>query len=277
MRHEEGNFKGYGAIDLQFQAWKPEGTPRAALVIVHGFGEHIGRYHNVVQGLVPRGYAVWGFDLRGHGRSAGQRGHIRSWLEYREDLANFVRYVSAHEKTPNLFMFGHSLGSLIAQDYVLHYPDGLRGCILSGIVFEPLGVSKPALIAMAKMLSTLWPTFPLDLRLETAALSRNKDVVAAYERDPLVHHKASARFGTESLRTIEWVKAHSPEWSVPVHIIHGDSDRLNLPHGSQVFYDLVRTLKKEMRLYPGGYHEPHNDLDYPRVVIDLDTWMSKQM
>jgi acylglycerol lipase len=277
MKHDEGVFKGYGAMDLQFQTWKPEGSPRAVLVIVHGFGEHIGRYHNVVEGLVPRGYAVWGFNQRGYGRSAGQRGHIGSWREYREDLANFVRYVSAHEKTPNLFIFGHSLGSLIVQDYVLHYPAGLNGCILSGIVFEPAGAAKPTLVAAAKMLSTIWPAFPLDLRLETAALSRNKDVVQAYESDPLVHHKATPRFGTESLKTIDWVKAHAPEWKVPVYIIHGDSDRINLPHGSHMFYDLVGIPDKEMRLYPGGYHESHNDLEYPRVVADMDTWMSKHM
>ncbi len=277
MRHEEGTFKGYGAVDLHYQTWKPEGAPRATLVIVHGFGEHIGRYNNVVQGLVPRGYAVWGFDQRGFGRSAGRRGHIGAWREYREDLANFVRYVSAHEKSSNLFLLGHSLGSLIAQDYVLHYPDGLSGCILSGILFEPVGAAKPSLVAAAKMLSSIWPTFPLDLRLDPAALSRNKDVVQAYESDPLVHHKATPRFGTESLRTIEWVKAHSPDWKVPVYIIHGDSDRINLPHGGHVFYDLVRIPEKEMRLYPGGYHESHNDLEYPRVVADMDTWMSKHM
>lgn len=277
MKHDEGTFKGFDAITLQYQAWRPDGAPRAVLLIVHGFGEHIGRYNNVVDGLVPRGYAVWGFDQRGHGRSEGRRGHISAWRDYREDLANFVRFVSAHEKTPNLFMLGHSLGSLIAQDYLLHYPEGLRGCILSGILFEPVGAAKPALVAAAKLLSRILPTFPLDLRLETSALSRIKDVVQAYEHDPLVHHKATPRFGTESLKTIEWVKTHSPEWNVPVLILHGDSDRINAPHGSHVFYDLVRIPEKEMRLYPGGYHESHNDLDYPRVVRDMDTWMSKYM
>ncbi|HLC35602.1 MAG TPA: lysophospholipase [Anaerolineales bacterium] len=277
MQHEEGIFKGFGAVDLAFQNWKPDGPVRAILVIVHGFGEHIGRYANVVEGLVPRGYAVWGFDQRGHGNSAGQRGHIGAWREYREDLANFVRYVSANEKNRNLFLLGHSLGSLIAQDYVLHYPDGLRGCILSSILFEPVGAAKPVFVAAAKMLSSVLPTFPLDLRLETSALSRNKDVVEAHERDPLVHHKATPRFATESLKTIEWVKAHSPEWKVPVLILHGDSDRINAPHGSQAFYDMVRIPEKEMRLYSGGYHESHNDLEYPRVASDMDAWMSRYM
>jgi alpha-beta hydrolase superfamily lysophospholipase len=277
MRHEQGIFKGFGGIDLAFQVWRPEGAVRAVLVIVHGFGEHIGRYGNVVEGLVPRGFSVWGFDQRGHGQSAGPRGHISAWREYREDLASFVRYVSAHEKNRNLFLLGHSLGSLIAQDFVLHYPDGLRGCILSGILFEPVGAAKPTLVAAAKLLSSIIPTFPMDLRLETAALSRNKEVVAAYERDPLVHHKATPRFGTESLKTIEWVRAHSPEWKVPVLILHGDADRINSQHGSQVFYDLVQFPEKEMRLYSGGYHESHNDLEFPRVVRDMDAWMSRYL
>ena len=277
MHHEHGIFKGFGGIDLAFQSWKPEGAVRAVLVIVHGFGEHIGRYANVVEGLVPRGNAVWGFDQRGHGNPAGQRRHIAAWREYREDLANFVRYVSASEKNRNLFLLGHSLGSLIAQDYVLHYPNGLRGCILSGILFEPVGAAKPVLVAAAKLLSGVLPTFPLDLHLETSALSRNKEVVEAYERDPLVHHRATPRFGTESPKTIGWVKAHSSEWNVPVLILHGDSDRINAPHGSQAFYDLVRIPDKEMRLSSGGYPESHNDLEYPRVVRDMDAWMSRYM
>ncbi len=277
MNHEAGSIKGFGGIDLAFQVWRPEAAVRAVLVIVHGFGEHIGRYANVVQGLVPRGYAVWGFDQRGHGQSAGQRGHIGAWREYREDLASFMRYVSAHEKNQTRFLLGHSLGSLIAQDFVLHYPEGLRGCILSGILFEPVGAAKPALVAAAKLLSNIIPTMPMDLRLDTAALSRNKEVVTAYERDPLVHHKATPRFGTKSLKSIEWVRAHSPEWKVPVLILHGDADRINSQHGAQVFYDLVPFPEKEMRLYSGGYHEPHNDLEFPRVVRDMDAWMSRYL
>ena len=211
MEHREGTFQGVGNLDFYWQSWRPEIAPRASLAVIHGFGEHSGRYANVVSHFNPKGYAVYGFDLRGHGRSPGQRGHIDSWDEYRKDVKSFLHLVNQHDPNLPLFMWGHSMGALIALDYLLHNPEGLRGSIISGAPLAPVGVAKPLLVWIARVLSRVWPRFSLPLGLDLQALSRNPEVVRAYEADPLVHGKTTVRWGTEILQVIEGVKAHPAE------------------------------------------------------------------
>src|SRR5579863_7569397 len=131
MDHSTGTFRGAGEMELAYQRWLPEGTPRAALIIVHGFGEHGGRYMNIVGRLVPTGYAVYALDNRGHGRSPGQRGHINDWSEFRDDLGAFVALVSTEQAGHPLFLLGHSMGGLIVLEYAERHPEGLRGVIAS--------------------------------------------------------------------------------------------------------------------------------------------------
>jgi alpha-beta hydrolase superfamily lysophospholipase len=277
MQHEEGTFQAAGEMILYYQSWVPEGNPRAILAIVHGFGEHSSRYPHVVEGLVPRGYAVYGFDLRGHGRSPGQRGHINAWAEYREDVRAFLQMIGEKEPGRPVFLLGHSMGALIALDYVMRQPGGLAGVVLSSLPIDPVGVAKAHLIAMARLLSRLWPTFAMEVGLETAALSRNPEVVRAYEEDPLVHGKATARWGTESLETVAWLKAHPAELTLPVLIIHGEADRLDAIEGVQVLFEQAASADKELKVDPGSYHEVHNDLDHAQMVSDLEAWLARHL
>ncbi|HYO58186.1 lysophospholipase [Archangium sp.] len=271
IHHTEDTFEGAGGLRLFGQRWRPEGEPHAVLAIVHGFGEHSGRYQNVVGHLVPKGHAVYGFDLRGHGRSPGQRGHIGSWSEYREDVRAFLRWVSARESGRPVFLFGHSMGGLIVLDYALRHPEGLSGIIASGTPLNPGGVATPLLVATARILSRVWRTFPIHLKLAKGALSRDPAVVSAYLADPLVHSQTTVRFGTESLDTIEWVKAHASELRLPLLMVHGEADRINLVSGTRDFFEAVRVPDKKLFVVPGGHHEPHNDLGYELVLQELET------
>ena len=273
MEHKEGTFQGTGGIELYYQSWRADKETRGVLAIVHGFGEHSGRYANVVNHLTPQGYPIYGFDLRGHGRSPGQRGHINSWEEYREDVRGFLQVVSQGEPTLPVFMLGHSMGALIALDYLLHDPAGLRGAIISGAPLEPVGVAKPILVILARVLSRVWPRFSLPLGLDPKGISRDIEVVKAYQADPLVHGKTTVRWGTEILQTIEWVKAHAAEVRIPILLIHGGSDPLNSPDGTRSFFDKVTFPDKQIKVYPGSYHEAHNDLDYAQVVNDMAQWL----
>jgi predicted alpha/beta-fold hydrolase len=119
MPHQEGRFSGAGSQGLHYQCWEPEARPRAIVAVVHGFGEHGGRYGNVVRHLVPHGYAVYAFDHRGHGRSPGQRGHINAWSEFRGDVREFLSLIRQEQSKRPMFLLGHSLGGLIAIEYVL--------------------------------------------------------------------------------------------------------------------------------------------------------------
>ena len=275
MEHKEGTFQGAGGLDLYHQSWRSGDENRAVLAIIHGFGEHSGRYANVVNHLTPKGYAVYGFDLRGHGCSPGQRGHINSWNEYREDARAFLQMVSQREPNSPVFMLGHSMGALIALDYLLRDPTGLRGAIISGAPLEPVGVAKPFLVLLARVLSRVWPRFSMPLGLDPKGISRDTEVVKAYQADPLVHGKTTVRWGTEILQTIEWVKAHAAEVRIPILLIHGGSDPLNSPNGTRSFFEKITYPDKEMKIYPGSYHEAHNDLDYGQVMKDMATWLER--
>lgn len=276
MEHSEGTFSGYGGLPLYYQSWRPEKGPRAVLVIVHGFGEHSGRYMNVVNHLVPKGYAIYALDHRGHGRSPGPRGHINSWEEFREDVWAFVRKVSEAEPGLPLFLMGHSMGGLIVLEYALHYPEGLKGVIASGPALAQVGIS-PVLMTLARVLSRIWPRFAMSTGLDATSISRDPDVVAAYQADPLVHSIGTARLGTEMGRAMLWTHEHAREWRLPLLILHGGADRLVPPEGSRRFFENVPIADKERIEYEGGYHEPHNDTHRAQVLADLERWLERHL
>lgn len=275
MKHEEGFFRGTKGLELYYQHWQPDAEPRAIIAIVHGVGEHSGRYMNVVKPLTTHGYAVYGYDHRGHGRSAGRRVHINRWGEYREDLKIFLDTVTKQEPEKPVFLYGHSMGALIALEYLSHHPQRLSGAIISGAPIEPAGVSKPYLVALARTLSGVWPRFSVNLGLDITALSRDPDVAKAYETDPLVSRRATVRWGTESLNTISWVKAHATKINIPILLIHGEADRLSLAQGTRSLFEIMTHADKTLRIYPGGYHEPHNDIDHEQVVADIQQWLDQ--
>jgi alpha-beta hydrolase superfamily lysophospholipase len=277
MQHQEGHFQGSDGLKLFYQCWRPASPARAVVLVVHGFGEHSGRYANLVEHLVPRGFAVYAYDQRGHGRSPGQRGHISSWGEYRLDLERFQQFVRPQASASPMFLYGHSMGSLIVLDYLVGQPSGLRGAIVSGALLEPGETAKPLLVAIARLLSRYLPNFSLKLGLDTKALSRDRAVVQAYTADPLVHGKASARWGTEVLHTIQSVKAQASRIRTPLLILHGEADTINRVDGARWLFQEVAFTDKELRVYTGGFHEPHNDLDKAQVLQDVEEWLERHI
>ncbi|HEC36098.1 MAG TPA: alpha/beta hydrolase [Anaerolineae bacterium] len=276
MEHNEETFQGAGGLELYCQCWRPEGEPRAVLAIVHGFGEHSGRYMNVVNHLLGRGYAVHGFDHRGHGRSPGQRGYINEWSEFRDDVAAFLRMVGEHEPGRPIFLMGHSLGGLIVLEYALHHPEGLKGVIASGPVLAEVGIA-PFLMTLSRILSRIWPRLSLDTGLDATAISRDPDVVKAYREDPLVHSKGTPRLGTEMTAAIKWTQTHAADFRLPLLILHGGADRLAPAEGSHIFFKNVTFADKERHEYEGGYHEPHNDTNRDQVLADLERWLERHL
>lgn len=276
MQHSEGTFRGAGAIDLFYQRWQPEGTPRAILAIVHGFGEHSGRYPNVVNYFVPRGYAVYGFDHRGHGRSPGTRGHINQWSEFRDDVRAFVQLAAAQEPNRPMFLLGHSLGGLIALEYVLHDPKGLRGVIASSPLLVQAGLS-PVAVAMGKILSRVAPGVPVKTGLDASTISRDPAVVKAYQEDPLVHSFGTPRLSTEITAAQNWTNAHAGDLNLPLLLIVGSEDKLVPPEGGRRFFDAVTYADKQKLDYPGAYHETHNDIIAPQVMADVERWLEAHL
>ncbi|MGD8625268.1 MAG: lysophospholipase [Anaerolineae bacterium] len=276
MEHTQGTFEGNHNTELYCQAWRPQAPPRAALAVVHGFGEYSERYHNLVDWFVPRGYAVHAFDLRGHGRSPGVRGHVDSFADYRADVRAFLDHVRRREPGRPLFLVGHSQGGLIVLNYVLHDPSGLHGVVASAPALGQLPVS-PFLILLARTLSRLWPRLNLETGLDVHALSRDPAVVEAYVNDPLVHNTATPRLGTELMAAVDWTQAHAADLALPCLIVHGTADSLCLPETSQAFFEKITYPDRDRIDYEGYYHELFNEPDRDRVLADVYAWLEAHL
>ncbi|MCA9934613.1 MAG: lysophospholipase [Ardenticatenaceae bacterium] len=275
MQHTEEKFQGDGGFDLFMQSWLPDGDKRAVIILIHGLGEHSSRYQNVVDALVPQGYAIYSFDHRGHGRSPDRQcAHVNDWSEYRSDMRAFVQLVQQREPGLPLFIYGHSMGGLITLEYVLHHPEGLAGVIASAPAVSEVEAS-PLLLAIGRLMARLKPDFSLDSGLDVTGISRDTAVVEAYQKDPLVHGKVSARWSTAFTGAIAWTQAHAADFQPPLLILHGEADRLVAPAGSQTFFENVRQPDKQRIVYPGGYHEPHNDIQKEQVLADVSEWLAK--
>lgn len=276
MQHEEGTFKGVDDVALVWQSWTPDDAPRAVVAIVHGFGEHCARYNYLIDKLAPRGFVVYGFDQRGYGRSAGKRGSIESWDEYRQDVATFLALVREQRPGLPLFLFGHSLGGLIAAHYVLNDQSGLDGVVLSAPMLTPPKVA-PALRTVAKVLSRVTPQMSIDIGLDAAGISREPAEVRRYVDDPLVHSKGTPRLSTESDKTIAWTQENAGRLTIPLLIIHGDADPIVPIAGSQQFYRHAGSEDKVFKIYPGGYHESINDIHRAEVLADIHAWLERHV
>ncbi len=276
MRHQESTFQGDKGIRLYSQSWLPDAKARAVVVVAHGFGEYSGRYGNVVEGLVPRGYAVYAYDLRGHGKSGGPRGLIMSWDEYREDTRAYLQAATKQHPGLPVFLYGHSVGALIALEYAIHSPGDMRGVVATGPTLGPPGVS-PFLLALSRVLSVVAPRFTLKAGVDAEALSRNPQVCQAYRDDPLVHGRASARLGGELQRVSRWVQDHAADLRVPLLLVHGEADRLSPPAYSHQFFPKAGATDKTFLEQPGGFHEPHNDIEHARVMADIAAWLDRHV
>ena len=271
MQHATSTFTGSDNIELFCQSWLPDAEPRAAIIIVHGVGEHSDRYANIVPHLVDCGYAVHSYDQRGHGRSPGKRGHIEGWHEYREDLHSFVQTIEQEK----IFLFGHSMGGLVVLDYAIHYPETVRGVMVSSPALAIYGESILDLIV--KPLNWLLPRVSLPSAVDSAGLSRIPEVVKAYKDDPLVHARVTPRWLYELMHTSHWVHKNGSRLKMPLMMTHGSADRVVPIEGTKSFFTSTGSMNKALFIYPDAFHEPHNDLIHEDVAHNIGDWVNERL
>lgn len=275
MHHREGIVNSKDGINLYYQTWHPDGTERAILAIVHGLGGHSGFYENIVKHLIPKNYAIYGIDLRGHGKSPGQRGYINSWSEYRDDVESFLKLIESQNSQVPVFLLGHSMGGLIVLDYVLRNPseaNKIRGLINLTPALGESGVSAIRIL-IGKILSRIYPRFSLSTGMDLSLACRDEKMLAIYAQDPLRHTLGTARLSTEFFYTLNWVKEHAGELAIPFLMMLGGADRVTLPEGSRQFFEKVTHADKKLCEYPESYHEIQDDFDKEQVLSDLETWL----
>ena len=263
-------------LELAGLALRPAGEPKAAVAMVHGFGEHARRYAGLHRVLLEAGHAVAAADLRGFGRSPGARGHVDRWDDYRADAAAIVGLAGSLAPGRPVFLFGHSMGGLIVLDFALHRPDGLAGVIASGPALLQAGRRRPLQELAAVLLSRIVPRAGVELGLDPQGISSEPEEVAAYLADPLVHGRASMRWGAEILRTMAATRERAGEFARPLLLLHGALDPINAPEGSRAFHDACGHPDRTLRLYPGCRHEVHHDVGRRRMERDLLRWLAER-
>jgi acylglycerol lipase len=275
MRHREFATAGIGGIDLYAQGWLPEAAPRAVIVVSHGLAEHGGRYEALAGELARRDYAVYAVDHRGHGRSPGARANIERFSHLVSDFCTFTgRCARQHVDTP-VFMLGHSMGGAVAFASASRLQHMLRGLVLSAPALAT-DQKVPRLQEMfVRLLSVVAPNAGA-LALPANAVSRDPSVVARYEADPLVHHKAiPARTLVELLGAMQGFPAIARDLRLPTLILHGTADRLVPLAATRPVYQAFGTRDRIIKLYDGLYHEVFNEPERERVTADLLRWLER--
>ena len=273
-----GEFVSPDGIKIFYRQYQAE-SERARMVLSHGVGEHSGRYGNVIERVLPKGFSVWAPDHRGHGQSGGKRGHVLNFVQYLTDLRLTVEL--AKKDMPGempCFLLGHSMGGLIALDFAQHYPELIDGVVASspclGMVIEIPAVKK----VLGSFMSYVWPGMTMGSGLDATKISRDENVVSAYKNDPLVHDRVSARFFTELLAAIESVNQQASALNVPVLMQVAGEDYLVNADSSKHFFEKLTLQDKTLHVYDDMYHEIYNapQDQKGRVLDDLETWLDKE-
>jgi acylglycerol lipase len=272
MNHRERELEGVGGLRLVSQSWLPDGTARAVVVIAHGAGEHSGRYAHVAARLVDEGYAVYALDHRGHGRSGGPRAVIDRLDNAVSDLDQLVVLATSEHPGVPVFLLGHSMGGTISVRYAIGHQDRLAGLILSAPL-AALEAASPATRLVAKVLSAVAPGLGL-FAVDPTLVSRDPDVVKAYETDPLVHHgRLPARTIAEMAGAIDSFPNEAGAITVPTLIMYGSGDLLVPPAGSMMLNDRIGATDKTLKTYDGLYHEILNEPERDTVMDAMCSWL----
>ncbi len=274
MQISEWNWKSCDDLDLYARAWEPNGVPKASIMLVHGLGEHILRYDHVAAALTEAGYAMLGFDLCGHGKSGGPRGHITSYDALMDDIASF--FIQVDERYPGLpkFLYGHSLGGNLVLNYALRRKPDLRGVIATGPWLRLAFTPPASQVTLGRLMNGIAPGFTQHSKLNTNGLSHDQAVVSAYDTDPLVHDKISARLFVEMYETGNWALEHAAEFPLPLLLMHGSADPITSAKASQEFAEKAGD-KVTLKIWDGLYHEIHNEPEKAEVFKVMLDWLAK--
>ncbi len=261
-------------LNLQGKIWIPQEGLKAAVVLIHGLGEHINRYHHVAKYFSDHGYALMGADLRGHGKSDGLRGHVPSYDMLLSDIDLIIQ--NARERFPNvpLFLYGHSMGGSIVLNYVIRCKPELSGAVVTSPGLRTGTPVSPITLGLGKILYNLVPTFLLDNGLDLQNLSHDNAVITQYKSDPLTHPKISARWGLDFIESGEYAIKHASEFTLPLLLYVGSQDHLVSPAAVQEFGNKAPNCT--MVIWEGLYHETHNEVEKDIVLKNTVSWLDEK-
>ncbi|MBR6800547.1 MAG: lysophospholipase [Eubacteriaceae bacterium] len=249
---------------------------KAVITVIHGLGEHIGRYAYFIGKLNESGYTVYGLDLYGHGQSGGMRGYLDDFQRFVDEAIYLVNYAKAENPDKKHFLFGHSMGGCIVST-VGEQTDGLvDGIILSGACTD-VPPSAAKLQGAIKVLSKIAPKAKLGNSLGEF-VSRDKDVVEYYNTDPLNLKKLTfSLYNQFCVIGANNSRDNAGKFSYPVIILHGSEDKLSDPQASVNFYNNISSSDKSLKMYEGLYHEILNEPEKDEVISDILAWLEERV
>jgi acylglycerol lipase len=272
---KESSFAGVGGLKIFTRSWLPEGNPRGVMILIHGFNAHSGYMIWPAEQFAANGLACYALDLRGRGKSEGERFYVEKFSDYLEDVDKLVSIAKAENPNLPVYVLGHSAGGVIATSYVFEHQAEIAGLICESFAYD---VGLPdAVELILKGVSYLTPHLHV-FSLKNADFSRFPEVVEAMNNDPLIANESQpAETAAEMLKAADRLTENFPKFTVPVLIIHGTADHVTQPAGSQRFYDMAGSPDKTLKLYENHYHDLLNDVDRELVMADIQSWIDQRL
>lgn len=265
-------FEGAGGGRLFARRWTLE-SPLGAVVLIHGYGDHSGRYPGVAKALNAAGFSVYAYDQRGHGRSPGRRAYIGQFELLLEDLDAFLSFHREDLSGRPWFLMGHSMGGMVLARYLQTRTPEARGAVFSS-PFLALNDDVPELLKkIAPVLGVVLPLAPAG-RVDNKGLSRDPKVVRTADEDPLAYHGyVAARTGAEFIRVIRDIQGAYGRITLPFLAVHGSADPIVPVSGARELYEKASSADKTLRIFDGGFHELWNDLDKEVFFQEVTDWL----
>jgi alpha-beta hydrolase superfamily lysophospholipase len=271
----EETFDSKGGLRIFLRSWTPESAPRAVVIICHGVNSHGGQYLWPADELVKKGHAVFALDLRGRGKSDGERFYVDDVADYVADVAGVVKIAKARHPGLPVFLLGHSAGGVVSATYTLDNQAELAGFICESFAFQ---VPAPGFaLAAIKGLSHFAPRLPV-LKLKNEDFTRDPVALAALNADPLIAHEIQPAATVAALvRADERLREEFPKITLPVLIMHGTADKATVCEGSQFFHDTVGSADKTLKLYKDHFHDLLADTGKEGVMADITAWIDARL
>ena len=274
-RASTGKIQTDNGLSLFYRRWPGE-AGRPVLLFVHGFGEHSGRYRFPVRYFNERGYTIYAYDQRGHGRSGGARGYTERFARFLGDLDRILQLIGDRETGQKIFLVGHSLGGQVVLTYGSRQANRVAGVVTSSANLR-LKMPVPWLKKQAGMLLARYvPKLTMPAGLDPSNLSHDLQVVTAYEEDPLVNDRITVRLAAEMFDNQDQMNRIAQQFRLPCLMLHGGDDPVSDPDGTQDFFTACASKDKELKLYPGYYHEIFNEVGREAVFEDIENWLKKR-
>ena len=275
-KYTETKWQAFDGTPMHAVRWQPDSEPKMVICLIHGLGEHSGRYANMAEYYVNHGIEVVSFDLRGHGQSDGQRGHSDDFQQMMRDIDRFLYKASTIDVDKPHFIYGHSLGGTLAIKYTLSHPGEFKGVILSAPMFKPAFDPPKWKVILGRYLQLIWPTLSLSNEIDTNVLTRDKKLLDSHKDDPLSHDRISARFGTQLLEEGERLLEEASTVDFPILIMHGNADELTCHKASAVFAECAGQ-QCTLKLWEDFYHELHHEPKKEDVFDYCIDWMKRKL